>query len=69
MSPTERLAQHRIEMQRAIADRVSLAEARKRLAYDRWLASQALLAAKREAASLPRAFEPVERPQPWMMRD
>jgi hypothetical protein len=69
MSPTERLAQHRMEMQRAIADGVSLTEARKRLSYDRWLASQSLLAAKREAASLSRAFEPVERPQPWMMRD
>ena len=74
MSPSERLARHRIELQRALADGVSLAEARNRLARDAWRATEAVLDAKRRGEGAPgdgreTPFERAERPQPWMMRD
>ncbi|MEO6218164.1 MAG: hypothetical protein ABIO86_19205 [Sphingomonas sp.] len=65
----DRLKRHREEMQRAVADGVSLAEARDRLARDRHRAAQSLLEAKRTGSGGKPRIVPSDRPQPWMMRD
>jgi len=66
MSPIERLKRHREEMQRAVADRVSLAEARDRLARDRHRAAQSLLDLKLSGQPAPRERAPL--PEQWWQR-
>lgn len=63
MSPSERLKRHREEMQRALADGISLAEARERMASDRHRAAQSLLDSKRAGLPAPRERAPL--PEQW----
>lgn len=67
-----RLARHRVEFQRAIDDGVSLAEAKRRIAEDRWLAAQRKLQAKCGTAAgavlPPRRGTPDEIPEQWWQR-
>lgn len=62
----DRLRRHREEMQRAVADGVSLVEARDRLARDRHRAAQSLLELKVRGLPAPRERAPL--PEQWWQR-
>jgi hypothetical protein len=62
----DRLKRHREEMQRAVADGISLAEARDRLARDRHRAAQSLLEARQAGLPAPRFRAPL--PEQWWQR-
>lgn len=68
MSAVPRSADYLRLFQRAVRDGVSMEEARRRIAAERWQVTDAQLARRRAAQSI-KEDEGARREQPWMMRD